>query len=254
MINGNCYIGTSGWSYKHWKGLFYPEKMQPGQYLEYYITQFGCTELNASFYRLPTAKTIESWSQILPDNFKIAIKLSRQITHFKRLTGISDELRVFMDLFEPLYNRLGPVLVQLPPSLKYEPSVVEPFYSLLKQDYKNLVFAIEPRHQSWFNLDAIELAEKYRIVWTIADSGGRYPQEEAVTANSVYLRFHGPKDPTPTGYSDEELLYWAEKTNNWVKTGLDVWVFFNNDFYGHAIYNARTFKKLLHPISILTTP
>lgn len=244
MNKGKCYIGTSGWSYKHWKGLFYPEKMPSRQYLGFYVTQFNCIELNASFYRLPTEKTIESWSDSMPQDFRIAVKLSRQITHFKRLKETEGELKIFMDLFKPLYNRLGPVLIQLPPSMKFDPQIVESFYEEIKKHYRKFIFAIEPRHESWFNDDSIKLAEKYQIAWTIAESGGRYPMKEAVTSDSVYLRFHGPKNPTKTGYSIEELSYWAEKAIKWMKKGIDVWVFFNNDSYGHAIFNAKSFIEL----------
>jgi uncharacterized protein YecE (DUF72 family) len=244
MNKGICYIGTSGWSYKHWKGIFYPEKLPSRQYLEFYIKNFNCIELNASFYRLPTEKTILSWRNTMPEGFRVVVKLNRQITHFKRLKNTEEELRTFIDLFSPLYNLLGPFLIQLPPSMKFDPVVVEEFYSHLRKEYAQFKFAIEPRHESWFNDIATGLAKNYSIIWTIADSGGRYPQKITITADSVYLRFHGPENPTQTGYSIEELSFWADKTKKWLSNGLDVWVFFNNDGYGHAIYNARSFIEL----------
>ena len=244
MAKGEIYIGTSGWSYKHWKGIFYPDKMPAGKYLEYYISQFDCAELNASFYRLPTKNTIDSWSKLIPENFRLAVKLSRQITHFKRLKDTEDELKTFMKLFEPLHDRMGPVLVQLPPSMKYDSDVAENFYKILKNHYSGFTFVIEARHQSWFNEEAYNLAAKYNIGWTIAESGGHYPQEDVVTSDTVYVRFHGPGKSNKTGYTENELSVWSKKTKEWVKKKLNVWVFFNNDSEGHAIMNARTFTEL----------
>lgn len=244
MGKGQLHIGTSGWSYKHWKGIFYPEKMASGKYLEFYISQFDCTELNASFYRLPNKKTIESWNKQIPENFRLALKLSRQITHYKRLKDTEDELSTFFDLFKPLQNKLGPVLIQLPPSLKFNSEVVESFFIELNKNYSDYTFALEARNSTWFAEEAISLTKKYGIGWTIAESGGRFPQSDAVTSDIVYLRFHGPKNPTTTGYSEKELSLWAKKTRAWIKKGLNVWAFFNNDTAGHAVMNARTFREL----------
>jgi uncharacterized protein YecE (DUF72 family) len=244
MTNG-VYIGTSGWSYKHWKGLFYPEKMPAGKYLEYYISQFGCAELNASFYRLPTEKTVENWSKLIPRNFRLAVKLSRQITHYKRLKDSEDELKTFIDLFRPLHDRIGPILVQLPPSLKYDNNTAESFYKVLKTDYSTFKFVIEARHQSWFVEEAFGLAREYKIGWTIAESGGRYPREDVVTSDIVYIRFHGPGKSKTTGYTENELSDWAKKIRSWADKKPEVWVFFNNDGEGHAIMNARSLTDLL---------
>ncbi len=243
MGKGQLHIGTSGWSYKHWKGFFYPEKMASGKYLEFYMSQFDCTELNASFYRLPNQKTIESWNKQMPNDFRLAIKLSRQITHYKRLKDTEDELSTFFNLFKPLQNRLGPVLIQLPPSLKFNPEVVESFYTVLKKNYSDFTFALEARNPTWFEDEAINLTRQYKIGWTISESGGRLPQSEDVTSDIVYLRFHGPKNLTKTGYPENELSLWAKKTKAWIKKRLNVWVFFNNDTAGHAIMNARTFRE-----------
>jgi uncharacterized protein YecE (DUF72 family) len=249
---GKLRIGTSGWSYRHWLGVFYPEDLKPAKFLEFYTQHFDCVELNASFYRLPNEKTVESWVKRTPPEFRFCLKLSRLITHQKHLVAVEDPLETFFDRFRPLEEaqKLGPLLVQLPPSLRFDAAVVEDFFALLSRRHSEHRFALEVRHGSWFADEALEMLERHRIAFVIAHSGGRFPYHEAVTTDFVYLRFHGPGELYASNYPDEMLREYAEKIANWQREGLDVWVFFNNDVGGYAVENAVRLRGLIQASSL----
>jgi uncharacterized protein YecE (DUF72 family) len=151
------YIGTSGWSYQHWSGIFYPIDIQPDKYLEHYITKFNCVELNSSFYHLPRDTTISGWAKRTPEKFRFCPKMSRFITHQMRLAKIEEPLKKYFDLFKGMRMRLGPILVQLPPGLSYNKSLVVDFLGTLKNQYFEYRFAIEIRHKSWIRDDFFDL-------------------------------------------------------------------------------------------------
>ncbi|MBN2274312.1 MAG: DUF72 domain-containing protein [Bacteroidales bacterium] len=239
------FIGTSGWSYHHWQDIFYPKDIKPNRYLEYYITKFDCVELNSSFYHLPQKTTITGWVNRTPETFRFCPKLSRYITHQLRLVNAEEALEKFFGLFEGMESRLGPVLIQLPPGLAYDRSQTFDFLNLLKEHYRQYRFAIEIRNKTWITEDFFELISQYEIAFVIADSGIRYPYHEAVTADFVYLRFHGHEKLYASDYSDETLSEYARKIKQWVKEGKDVWAFFNNDFGGFAVKNAMKLRDML---------
>jgi uncharacterized protein YecE (DUF72 family) len=240
------YIGTSGWSYDHWKGVFYPDNINQAQYLEYYLERFGCVELNSSFYHIPRKTTVEGWLRRTPESFRFCAKLSRFITHRKRLADCGEALERFFDVFEGMKPRLGPVLIQLPPGLSCDQSLISGFLDLLSTKYNHYRFAIEIRHGSWITDRFFELLRQHGIAFVIADSGGRFPYHEAVTSGSVYLRFHGPGKLYASEYGEPDLLRYAEKIMNWLTTGHEVWVFFNNDFNGFAVKNALRLNEIIH--------
>ena len=153
----HLHIGTSGWSYKHWSGLFYPESVKPAKYLEYYVTEFDCVELNASFYRNPSIKTVEGWVRRTPASFRFCVKMNQFITHRKKLVDAAEPLGRFMTVFNLLRDRIGPFLVQLPPSLRFDSSVAEAFLQLLASHRNIGEFALEVRHDSWFMPESISL-------------------------------------------------------------------------------------------------
>lgn len=242
------FTSTSGWSYKHWSDIFYPVNIKPAQYLEYYITKFNCVELNSSFYHLPRKTTVNGWLKRTPDTFKFCLKLSHFITHQKRLVNSDEALKRFFDVFEGMKIRLGPILIQLHPGLSYYKSLICDFLDLLKVQYNHYRFAIEVRHRSWITDNFFELLTQYRIAFVIADSGKRFPYYETVTADSVYLRFHGPEKLYASDYDESDLHQYAEKIINWLKADHEVWVFFNNDFNGFAVKNALKLNKLVHSL------
>ena len=246
MKNKQIYVGTSGWSYKHWKDIFYPEKMKAIDYLSHLSSQFDCTEINTSFYRLPQPDTISHWKKAVPASFKFCPKMSRYLTQMKKLHDPEEPLSRFFSIFEPMKRMMGPVLLQLPAQLGFHKERTESFFQILKNDYGIYKFALECRHASWLEREAIKLLRRYRISFVIADSGGRFPMGEFITAKDIYVRFHGPDGFYGTSYEPDVLEWYADKCNNWVAKGHRVWVFFNNDVHGYAIKNAITLKELLN--------
>jgi uncharacterized protein YecE (DUF72 family) len=237
--------GTSGWSYNHWYGVYYPESIKPAKFLEHYITTFLCVELNSSFYHLPNDKTVEGWVHRTPASFRFCPKLSRFITHQKRLMNVEDALGKYFEVFNEMKNRLGPVLIQLPPGLTYNRALIKDFLNLLNDQQDDYRFAIEVRHRSWISAEFFQLLSDNNVGFVIADSGGRFPYHEAVTADFVYLRFHGKEKLYASDYKDTELIQYAEKIIRWLSDNKEVWVFFNNDFHGYAVKNSLKLREII---------
>lgn len=237
------HVGTSGWSYKHWNGLFYPGNLKPAKYLEYYFTKFDCVELNSSFYHLPLKTTVEGWLNRTPDQFIFCPKLSRYITHQLRLLNTREPLSRFFEVFDALKLKTGPVLIQLPPGLPFDQVRTEEFIGILTEKYRGYRFAIEIRHKSWLNEVFFTLLEKTGIALVFADSGNRYPYYERLTTDFVYIRFHGNGQLYASDYSDAELDFYSGKIGSWLAEKKEVWVFFNNDIHGYALNNALKLKE-----------
>jgi uncharacterized protein YecE (DUF72 family) len=246
-VAGNCHIGTSGWSYAGWKGKFYPADLPARSFLSYYTSIFDCVELNASFYNLPRETTAEKWKQETPEQFFICPKISRFLTHIKRLKEYEEPLLRFFTVFDHLRDKLGPVLVQLPPSLKFEEEIARPFFTHLKKQYGDYRFALEGRHVSWLEQEALDLLKEFNIAFVISQSGGFFPYAEHVTANFIYVRFHGPESLFSSNYSYQYLKAFSIKIKAWLADGNDVWCFFNNDVYAYAPANAQTLIKYVDP-------
>jgi uncharacterized protein YecE (DUF72 family) len=243
MAAGKIHIGTSGWSYKHWREIFYPSDVKPTDYLAYYAGHFKTAEINTSFYHLPTASTIEKWIGTVSTRFRFCPKISRFITHMKKLNDPENTLPRFFDIFDPVQKRLGPVLIQLPANLGFHEEKATLFFEALKQ-YKGYTFALEPRHETWLQDAAIALLKKYKVAFVIAESGDRWPSGEFVTARHIYVRFHGPDGSYAKAYDDKVLRKYADKMLAWRDEGHTVWVFFNNDIHGYAIDNASKLIEL----------
>jgi uncharacterized protein YecE (DUF72 family) len=246
MVSEGLYIGTSGWSYKHWSGMIYPKEIKPDKYLEYYITKFSCVELNSSFYHLPLKKTVLGWKNRTPDSFRFCTKLSRYITHQMQLVNIEGALARYFDVFEELREKSGPVLVQLPPQLLYDKSLICNFLNLIKEKYSYYRFALEVRNESWIRDEFFGLLAQYGAAFVIADSGSRYPYYETVTTDFVYLRLHGREQLYASDYSDTDLGLYAQKIIHWLNEDMKVWVFFNNDYHGFAVSNAEKLKEIVN--------
>lgn len=244
--SADLHIGTSGWSYKHWVEIFYPKDIKPDKYLEYYLTRFDCVELNSSFYNLPRETTVTGWMNRTPETFRFCPKLSRLITHQMQLKNIELALHKFFDVFEGMKNRLGPVLIQLPPGLSYDKPLICNFLNLLKEHYNQYRFAVEVRNKSWINDSFFGLLSQFGISFVIADSGNRYPYFETVTTDFLYMRFHGREQLYASDYSENDLKSYAEKITVWLNEGKEVWVFFNNDYYCYAVKNADRLKKIIY--------
>ncbi len=241
----SAHIGTSGWSYRHWVGPFYPPKTPAAKFLEHYTRHFDCVELNASFYRLPRPATVAGWLERTPPDFRFCVKLSRLITHLRRLEVVEEPLGLFFERFAALRPRMGPVLIQLPPSLTYDRQLLERFLMALKPYSAHHRFALEARHESWTQPEALDHLGSGGLAWVIAHSGGRFPYKETATADFVYLRFHGPEKLYGSGYPDEQLREYAPKIAAWLTSGTPVWAFFNNDIGGHAVRDAQRLKNFV---------
>jgi uncharacterized protein YecE (DUF72 family) len=244
MATAGIHIGTSGWSYRHWRDIFYPAHLRPTGYLSFYAQTFGVTEINTSFYHLPKPATVEGWAQKVPARFRFCPKISRYITHVKRLLEPEETLPPFFDIFDPFKKHLGPVLIQLPPSLAFDPERAGHFFNRLKTDYGQYRFALEGRHQSWLSAEATTMFKQYKIAWVIALSGNRWPYAENITAPDVYIRFHGPDGRYDALYPEKTMSAFAGKIREWHEQH-KIWAFFNNDGHGYALENARQLAALL---------
>lgn len=245
MKDGKIHIGTSGWSYKSWIGSYYPEKLKATDWLLFYANDFDVVEINASFYRLPKIETVENWTAKVPPQFNFCPKASRYLTHIKRLKEPEEPMERFFGIFEPMKKKMGPVLFQLPPNLKFDYDVTEHFFKLLHKKYKAYDFALEVRHETWMDNSALDLMAKYDIAFVISQSGVGFPYSEMVTSKNIYVRFHGPEKLYASSYTDKMLKGFAKKFKAWMKEGHDIWVFFNNDWYTYAIHNAKTLKQMI---------
>ena len=181
-----------------------------------------------------------------PETFKFCTKLNRFITHQLKLVNCEGALEKYFDVFESMKGRLGPVLIQLPPRLSYDKSLICNFLDLIKEQYSLYRFAIEVRHESWINDNFFDLLAHRRIALVIADSGNRFPYYETVTADFVYLRFHGCEQLYASDYSETDLKLYAEKIKNWLNEDKEAWVFFNNDYHGFAVKNAEKLREVVY--------
>lgn len=238
------HIGTSGWSYKHWTGSFYPENTRPTDFLRRYAEHFAVTEINGSFYKLPQKKTILKWARTTPEGFLFCPKISRYLSHMKKLHDPEEPLQRFFDIFDPVQERLGPVLIQVPAKLSFNEEVVTHLYEVLGKVYSAYNFAIEVRHDSWFSMKSIRLMKQHNIALVLAQSD-IYPSQEYITSSEIYIRFHGPGELYSSPYPDETLRKYADKFIRWSENGHRVWAFFNNDVGGYAPHNAETLRRMV---------
>ncbi len=235
------YIGTSGWNYKHWSdGLFYPHGLSQRKWLEYYCEHFNTVELNVTFYRLPKEETFKGWYQRTPGNFLFIVKGSRFITHIKKMQDCKGPVELFISTVKLLKEKLGAVLWQFPPSLKKNIQALEQFFNLLNNTGIRQVF--EMRHASWFDYEIFDILQSSNACLCIADSD-RWPCAKEVTADFLYLRFHGRNGTYRSKYTDEQLREWTTFVK--AQDVKDTFAYFNNDIGGHAVNNAKTFREFL---------
>lgn len=238
------YIGTSGWSYR-WREVLYPPELKSADFLSHYATRFNCTEINSSFYHFTMAKTIEKWLAQTPAHFKFAPKLNQEITHKRKFQDIEEPLQKFMSRYLLMGDRLGPVLVQIAGSFRFDKGIAGDFYHTLRELYPEQPFALEARHVSWFTDESFELMREFNITTVIANAGKRFPGTEVTTTDMAYLRLHGDEKMYASSYSDEKLERYAYMVKDWLEDGKQVWVFFNNTILGNAVLNADRLRQLV---------
>lgn len=240
-MHGSVRIGTSGWHYKHWLGLFYPRELPAKDMMQFYAQHFDTVEINNSFYRLPTAKAFDSWRENSPPNFLFALKGSRFITHMKKLKDPEIATTKFFMGAERLHEKLGPILFQLPPNWRVDLERLSGFLNALPKEHR---YAFEFRDVSWLIPDVYELLREHDTAFCIHDLAGQQSPIE-VTASFTYVRFHGPSSAKYAGsYTISALRQWADRIKVWRKKLAIVYVYFNNDIGGHAAKNALELKKL----------
>jgi len=247
---GSLHIGTSGWVYPHWESVFYPENLSSEEKLKYFAKNFKTTEVNYSFYHLPKLATYEKWRKSTPQNFIFAVKVSRFITHIKRFKEVNEAWQLFLKNALGLREKLGPFLFQFPPSFKATSENVKrverflDYFVIFEKRFDlPLRFAFEFRDKSWCQEKVYKLLKEHNVAWVIADSP-RFPKAETITSNFAYIRMHGSKRMFSSNYSRSELEDLAQKVKKWQKDGNDIYVYFNNDFAGYAVKNAKTLIKL----------
>ncbi len=240
MRKESIFIGTSGWNYSHWKENFYPENVSQKNWLKFYSEKLNTVEINSSFYHLPKETTFEKWKTTFPKGFVFSVKASRYITHMKKLIDSQESVQLFLSRAKILGDKLGPVLFQLPPSLKFNNNTLEEFLRILPGKFK---YTIEFRHQSWWNNETYELLRKNNIAFCIYELGKTISPKE-ITSDFTYLRLHGPGTKYKGNYNDEILQRWANYFFQWqVK---EIYCYFDNDEKGYAPKNAQTLRNFVN--------
>ncbi|MFQ5925521.1 MAG: DUF72 domain-containing protein, partial [Dehalococcoidia bacterium] len=186
-MGAKYYIGTSGWVYPHWREVFYPPKLTQSKWLEFYTRHFPTVELNNSFYHLPSEKAFENWRDTSPDGFVYAVKVSRFITHIKRLKNVEEPIETFLGRAMLLQGKLGPLLYQLPPNMHRNDERLDAFLSLLPGGHRHVV---EFRHESWLDEGVFEILRRHNGGFCVFDMPG-LPCPLVATADFAYIRFHG---------------------------------------------------------------
>ncbi len=265
---GTIRVGISGWSYPAWRGDFYPRGLLQRRELAYAAERMGSVEVNGSFYSLQRPSAYALWRDQTPDDFVLAVKGGRFITHMKRLRDVETPLaNFFASGVLGLAGKLGPVLWQLPERVELDPERLATFFDLLPRTVgeaaalarrhddkvaddrtlttaprgfadRRIRHALEFRHRSFCTDEAAALLRAHDVATVVADTAGRWPVAEAVTSDLVYVRLHGDTELYASGYDDDALDAWADRCRGWAEQG-DVVVYFDNDARGHAPHDAR---------------
>jgi uncharacterized protein YecE (DUF72 family) len=235
------YVGCSGWHYEHWRGLYYPKDLPKPKWLSFYAQQFDTVELNNSFYRLPSEQAFGTWRESTPDNFVFAVKVSRFITHIKRLRNLGSAVENFLSRAAFLKGKLGPLLYQLPPSMRRNDELLEDLLSTLPSEYQQV---IEFRHESWIDEKVFDILRRHNVGLCVFDMPG-FSCPLVATGDFAYVRFHGSEGLYSSRYSDEELTRWARRIAGLGRSIKASYIYFNNDAEAFAVGNAVTLRNLL---------
>jgi len=239
-------IGTSGWQYRDWRPAFYPPRLPPARWLEFYAAGFATVESNAAFYRLPESTVFAAWAQRTPPDFVMSVKVSRYLTHILRLREPTEPVRRFVDRALHLGVKLGPALLQLPPQLRADSGLLD---EVLSEFPASVRVAVEFRHESWFTDDVRRVLERREAALCLADRRGLLGPIWA-TAGWTYLRFHqGRATPRPC-YGRTALDGWADRLASRRADWREAWVYFNNDRRCCAVRNAIEFASSIERVGL----
>jgi len=282
-------IGISGWRYPGWRRKFYPKGLPQRSELQFAASRFNSIEINGSFYSLQLPSSYQRWYSAAPDHFVFAVKGARYITHMKRLRDVGTPLaNFFASGVLALREKLGPILWQLPPDFGYNKERLEDFFNLLPRNTREaaelakkhddnlkarawtkidpvparLRYALEVRHKSFMTPEFFDLLRKHSVAFVIADTAGKFPYSEDLTADFIYIRLHGGKELYISGYNDKALDWWANRIEHWCKgrqprdaktiarakagpKRCDVFVYFDNDAKVYAPFDAQRLAERL---------
>lgn len=237
---GEVRIGTSGYVYEHWWDNFYPEDLPARARFAYYAERFDAVEVNNTFYRLPSEKVVRDWAEAAPPGFLYAFKASRYVTHMKRLLPggtYASPVETLLDRLAPLKDKLGPVLFQLPPQMRKDAPRLRAF--LQRIPYREGVpYVFEFRHASWYDDEVLGILGEHGVAFCVHD-WVHAPTPIEVTADLVYVRFHGHRAPYRDRYGPRRLAPWVRRIREWQRQGRDVHAYFNNDEAAYAVQDAR---------------
>jgi uncharacterized protein YecE (DUF72 family) len=234
-------IGTSGWSYDHWQGPFFPNQLPHGDRLKYYAEHFSSVEINNSFYHLPEQNSLRQWRDAVPGDFVFSVKASRYITHMKKLQDPEESLSIFLARIAMLEDTLGPILFQLPPRWRFNAQRLAMFLDQLSSEFR---YAFEFRDQTWLNEQTYALLARNNAALCIYEFDG-FLSPRAITADFIYVRLHGPDGPYRGSYESRTLAGWAEAVSSWAAEGRTVHCYFDNDEAGYAAQNAVQLQAML---------
>ena len=239
---GELRIGCSGWNYREWRDGFYPPKLPARRWLEAYAERFDTVEVNATFYRLPSADAVTAWANQTPAGFVFSVKSSRYMTHVKRLNDLGTYSKPFYERIEPLISagKLGPVLWQLPANFRRDDERLATALEQLPEGRH----AFEFRHESWFVPAVFELLSAHCVALVIGDHPERPFQTCEPTTDWVFVRFHYGRRGRSGNYSQRELEHWANVIGAWLPDH-DVYAYFNNDWKAYAPRNALALRRLI---------
>jgi uncharacterized protein YecE (DUF72 family) len=241
------YLGTCGWSYADWEGTLYPEGLQAASRLAEYAKHYATVEIDSTFYGTPRGTTVERWRKVAPRGFLYAAKFPQEVTHERNLVGSEAEAERFVRTMAELGDRLGPLLLQLPPSFNVEGmGVLEDFLKRLPEGFR---YAVEVRHRSWLGSDLPEMLHERGAALTLIDYP-RMPRMEETTADFSYIRWLGDRREFPEGHThlkkerDEDLRWWAGVVDRFLQEGKTVFAYANNHYQNHSPSTVERFLKL----------
>ena len=242
-MRGRAHVGCSGWNYKDWRGVVYPQKLPQRRWFEHYATLFDTVEINNTFYRLPPTTTADAWGAQAPPGFVYALKLGQFGSHRMKLRDAASWLPNHLDRAERLGKALGPTLVQLPPRWKRNAERLDEFLSVAPRSMR---WAVELREESWLHEETFEVLRRHGAALCIHDLLADHPWE--LTTDWAYVRFHGP-DALEVKYwgkyGGKALTPVAKRLDAFLDGGCDVYAYFNNDYQGFAVEDARWLQERL---------
>ncbi len=240
-MSANLFIGTSGYTYSHWVGRFYPADLPRARWLEFYAKHFNSVEINYTFYHIPRESTLKKWRQSAPEGFLFVLKASKLITHTKNWKSAGYLLWKFLKLSEILQEKRGPILLQFPPSFR-DKVALENLLEHIKPGHK---VAVELRNEDILEDEDVRQMLAGRNIALCVSSSPRLRTYFIVTADFTYIRFHGARRMYSSSYTDDELMPFVGFAGEQLADGRDVFAYFNNDAEGYAIENAVRFRELI---------